>query len=197
MNYLNYVNRSQRFFGAIVVLAMSFAAVPAVQAEKYEPDPNHQSVVFDVEHLSLSFVHGRFTNLTGQVNYDAKKPAESSFHLVVPAKTVDTANEKRDGHLRSKDFFDVEKHPNITFKSTKVVQGDDKDVLEVIGDLTLLGVTKSVTVEFKVKGPNKKGVMGFSTEITIKRSDYGMGYGVPNIGDTVDLNISFEALPTK
>lgn len=194
---MNYLNHCQRFLCAIVVLAMSFAVVSVAQAGNYEPDANHQSIVFDVEHLSLSFVHGRFTDLTGHVNFDDKKPAESSFHLVVPAKTIDTANEKRDGHLRSKDFFNVEKHPNITFKSTKVVQGDDKHELVVTGDLTLLGVTKSVTVEFKVKGPNEKGVMGFSTEISLKRSDYGMGYGVPNIGDTVDMKISFEALPAK
>lgn len=191
------MNHRQTFVAGLFVFALSLVAAPALHAEQYEPDPNHQSVVFDIEHMSLSFVHGRFTQLTGQINYDAKDPTQSTFHLVVPAKTVDTANEKRDGHLRSKDFFNVEKYPEITFKSTKVVKGDDKDELKVTGDLTLLGVTKSITVEFEIKGPNKKGLVGFSTDIEIKRSDYGMNFGLANIGDKVDMDISFEAIPAN
>lgn len=191
------MNHGQRFLTGLFVLALSLAATPVLHADNYEPDPNHQSVVFDIQHMDLSFVHGRFTQLSGQINYDAKDPAKSTFHLVVPAKTVDTANEKRDGHLRSKDFFNVEKYPDITFQSTKVALDDDQDELKVTGDLTLHGVTKSVVVVFEIKGPNKKGIIGFSTKIEIKRSDFDMKFGIPNIGDEVEMQISFEALPAK
>lgn len=191
------MNHRQRFFTGLIMFALSFAVTPALHAENYEPDSNHQSVVFGIEHMDLSFVHGRFTQLTGQINYDAKDPGKSTFVLTVPAKTVDTANEQRDTHLRSKDFFDVETYPNITFKSTKVVLDDDGDELNVTGDLTLHGVTKSVAVVFEIKGPDKKGTIGFSTKIEVKRSDFGMKFGIPNIGDNVDMQISFEALPAK
>lgn len=187
----------RRFFIALVAFTLSLAATAVVHAQNYTPDPDHQSVVFNIEHLHLSFVHGRFTQLTGQINYDAKNLDKSSFHLIVPSKTVDTSNTQRDAHLRSKDFFNVEKYPHITFKSTKIVKDDDEGEIKVTGDLTLHGVTKSVTVEFEVKGPNKDGHIGFSTELLIKRSDYGMNFGIGDIGDIVRLNISFEALPAK
>lgn len=187
----------QRFVTALFVLGSLVAATPLLQAETYTPDPNHQSVVFNIEHMNLSFVHGRFSQMTGHVKYDAKDIEQSSFDLKVPATTINTDNEKRDGHLKSADFFDVAKYPDITFKSTQVTQGDDKDKIEVTGDLTLHGVTKSVTITFEMRGPNDKGLLGFSTELEIKRSDFGMSYGVPNIGDTVKMDISFEALPAK
>lgn len=191
------MNIRQRFVTTLLVVGSLFAAAPALHAQSYTPDPNHQSVVFNIEHLNLSFVHGRFSELSGEVKYDAKNIEDSSFDLKVPAATVNTGNEKRDGHLKSADFFDVKKYPDIAFKSTSVVKGDDKDEIKVTGDLTLHGVTKSVTVEFEVRGPNAKGLMGFSTELELKRSDYGMSYGVPNIGDTVKMDISFEAIPAK
>lgn len=182
----------------LALAAMTMVGVSTAQAESYKVDPNHNGVTFEIEHLKISKVFGKFAKFSGTVEYDPKNVQATRFDLTVQAESINTANEKRDEHLRGSDFFDVEKHPTITFKSTKVVQDqDDKDELKVTGDLTLLGVTKQVTLEFDVKGPAQKGQYGFTTEIEIKRSDFGMKYGLPMIGDKVDLDISFEVLKAE
>ncbi len=174
---------------------MTMVGVSTAQAKQYKVDPNHNGVVFEIEHLRISQVYGKFTKFSGTVEYDPRNVEASKFDLTVEAASIDTANEARDNHLRKPDFFNVEKYPTITFKSTKVVRdGDDKDEIKVTGDLTLLGVTKSVTIEFKVKGPADKGQYGFTGDIDIKRSDFGMNYGIPMIGDKVELDISFEVI---
>lgn len=182
---------------AAAALAFTFVTATFAQAQQYQVDPNHHSVTFKIRHLGLSFVHGRFSDLKGTVNFDKNNPEKSTFELSVPASTINTANDQRDGHLKSADFFDVEKYPAITFKSTKVkFDDDDKDELEITGELTLKGVTRIVKIEMDIAGPNEKGHRGFTTELEIKRSDYGMSYGLPNaIGDKVELEINFEAIP--
>lgn len=189
----------RRSFVAALALVITLTAAAATNAATYDVDANHHSVTFKIKHLGLSFIHGRFSDLTGTVNYDEKSPEKTTFVLAVPARTVNTANEKRDAHLRTADFFDVEKFPEISFRSTSVKRdGDDKDELEVTGELTLKGVTRTVKIEMKRKGPNKDGHIGFTTELEINRSDYNMSYGTPNnIGDKVKLEISFEAVPKK
>lgn len=184
------------FASVLMVAVMSLVLVnpAAAQNQSYKVDPNHNGVVFSIGHMGLAKVFGHFTQFTGSIAYDAAKPEQASFDLQVEAASINTANEKRDEHLRTKDFFNVEKFPLITFKSTSVKAGDDKGELEVTGDLTLMGVTKSVTIEMDAKGPNEKGAVGFTTELKIKRSDFGMGYGIPMIGDEVKLDISFEAI---
>jgi len=186
------------WIAGFALAAMTMVGVSSAQAESYTVDPNHQGVVFEIEHLRISKVFGKFTKLTGTVEYDPKNVEASKFDLTVEAASIDTGNANRDKHLRSADFFNVEKFPTITFKSTKVTRdGDDKDELKVTGELTLLGVTKTVTIELEVKGPAAKGQYGFTGDIDINRTDYGMKYGVPMIGDKVELDISFEVLQAK
>lgn len=185
-------NRTSWVAGVALAVATMIGS-SAVQAASYKVDPNHNGVVFEIEHLKISQIYGKFTKLSGTVEYDPANVEASKFDLTVEATSINTGNEARDKHLRTADFFNVEQHPTITFKSTKVVKDDDNE-LKVTGDLTLLGVTKSITIEIDVKGPAQKGQYGFTTELEIKRSDFGMKYGIPMIGDKVDMDISFEVL---
>jgi polyisoprenoid-binding protein YceI len=158
-------------------------------AEKYKVDTAHSTVGFTVTHLSLSEVDGRFKDFTGDIDWDAKNPAKSSVNFTVQAKSVSTDNDKRDEHLRSADFFDVEKYTTLSFKSTKVAPlGEDR--YSITGDLTIHGVTKPVTVSANIKGPIdafKDGnlSLGFRTTFKINRIDYKVGDGWKGGSDSV------------
>ena len=129
----------------------ALAATPPAAAEpaRYEIDPAHSSATFAVRHF-VSQVPGRFDQLSGALAYDPENPAASSVEITIDAASIDTNNPKRDTHLRSADFFDVENHPSLTFKSTAVKGAAGG--LEVTGDLTIRGVTKQVTVPVTVLG---------------------------------------------
>jgi polyisoprenoid-binding protein YceI len=170
------------------------AAVPTLAADDYAVDAMHAGVNFKISHLGLSWVYGRFNDFSGTFTIDAADPAKCSFNLSIKTESVDTNNMKRDEHLRSPDFFNAKQFPVITFKSTAVKPL--KDGYQVTGDLTLHGVTKSVS--FALLGGRKaefpKGVQrtGFSTELTIKRSEFGIDKGTDAVGDEVPISISFE-----
>lgn len=188
---------------AALALSTSPVAVSAEMAETYQIDPVHSTVGFKVKHL-FSFVNGRFDDLSGTIQLDNEKPENSSVDVTIETKSINTANEKRDGHLRTADFFDVEKHPTITFKSKSVKQTGEKTA-DVVGDFTLLGVTKEVTLKAELlgKGKGMEGgqITGWRAATSIKRSDHGMTWGkdiegVPLIGDEVEIVIDIEA-PAK
>lgn len=165
-------------------------------ADTYKIDPVHSSVVFSIKHLGVTNFHGNFNEINGTVVFDAADPSKSIVQLSVPVLSVDSRNPKRDGHLKSPDFFNAEKFPAVTFKSTKV-EGSG-DVFKVTGDFTLLGVTKSITVDFN-RGAEGKGMEGEirgggETRFTIKRSDYGMTFMPDMLGDEVSLVISLEGI---
>jgi polyisoprenoid-binding protein YceI len=148
--------------------------------------------------LEVSTVRGSISGVTGSVVWDEKNPSNSSVQATINTTTVSTNNEKRDGHLKSPDFFNVEKFPTMTFKSTSVTSANGK--LQVIGDLTLTGVTKSVTLAVDGPTPPQKGmggklVTGFSATGTLKRSDFNFGskFGSPTLGDDVQFTIDIEA----
>jgi polyisoprenoid-binding protein YceI len=167
---------------------------PARAADDYAVDPVHSGVTFKISHLGLAWVHGRFNDFAGNFTLDPDDAGKCSFGLTIKAESVDTNNPKRDDHLRSPDFFNVKQFPAITFKSTAVKAG--KDGYQVTGDLTLHGVTKPVT--FALAGGRKaefpKGVQrtGFSTELTLKRSEFGVDKFGQAVGDEVYIAISFE-----
>ena len=177
-----------------VVLAVFAAAVPARAADDYVVNPMHAGVGFRISHLGLSWVAGRFNNLSGNFTIDADDPGKCSFGLTITTESIDTNNSKRDGHLRSPDFFNVKQYPDITFKSTAVEP--NKDGYRVTGDFTMHGVTKPVT--FALVGGRKaefpKGVQrtGFSTELTFKRSEFGIDKFAEAVGDDVHIAVSFE-----
>lgn len=169
---------------------------PAWASDTYEIDPDHTSVTFKISHLGIGWVHGRFNEVAGTATVNANDPTKSSFTLTIPVKSIDTKVEQRDEHLRSADFFDVEKYSEMTFKSTKVKRIGKG--LEVTGDLTLHGVTKLVTFELiggqTAEFPEGVQRIGYSTSFVLKRSDFGMKTMLGPVGDEVHTEISFQAI---
>jgi polyisoprenoid-binding protein YceI len=180
-------------------LLLAGSAVAAfAQNPNWTIDKNHTQVNFQITHMGVSTVRGSISNVTGTVVWDEKNLSKSSVIATIDATTVSTNNEARDKHLKSPNFFNVEKFPTLTFKSSSVTRANGK--LQVIGDLTLGGVTKSVTLDVDgptapVKGMRGGLVMGFSATGLIKRSDFNFGqkYTSPILGDDVKFTIDVEA----
>jgi polyisoprenoid-binding protein YceI len=190
-------------------LAMGFVALglcaytaPA-RASVWEIDSAHSSTEFSVKHMMVATVKGRFDKVAGTLNLDDKNPTKSTVELTIDANTIDTHEPKRDGHLKSPDFFDVAKFPTITFKSTKIEKAG-KAKFKVTGDLTMHGVTKPVTLA--VEGPTApmKNLMGSTSSGAtatgkINRKDWGLNWNKPLeaaggvlVGDEVTINVDLE-----
>ena len=176
-------------------------AMPSLSsAATWTIDNAHTSVGFKIRHL-FSKVDGRFNEISGAIEFDPAKPEAGSVEVTIPVSSIDTRNEKRDGHLKSPDFFDAENHPNITFKSTKFMK--DGDNLKVEGMLTMRGIEKPVTldVEFLGAGPGMGGgqVAGFTAETKINRKEWdvnwnrALDHGGAVLGDDVEITIEIEA----
>jgi len=169
--------------------------------EKWNIDTVHSTVGFTVRHLMVSKVHGLFTKWQGTFAFDETNLPASHVEVSIDVASVDTREGQRDGHLRSADFFDAEKFPKITFKSTKVEGA--KDEFKVTGDLTLRGVTKPVVLSVEHAGravhPQMGERAGFSAHTSISRKDFGLAYnqlleaGGVAISDKVDIVIEVEA----
>ena len=170
---------------------------PAVAAEKYIVDATHSAALFQVRHFGISFVSGRFTDISGTIGVDRENLNNSSVEIVIRTASVNTDLEERDEHLRNADFFDVEKYPTMSFKSSNVRKISDT-VGEVTGSFTLHGVTQTITTtviflgEFDVPWGQHRA--GFETSFTIKRSDYGMDKLVGPAGDTIQVTLFVEAM---
>lgn len=171
------------------------AAMPA-SAQTYQIDPVHSSLLFRVKHMDTAYVYGMFTSMKGTVVVDEANPARSSINIEVDANSVYTHNEQRDNHLRGPDFFNTRQFPTITFKSTQV-RRINANTVQVRGDLTIRGVTRpitaSVTLTGKGKNPQGKDIIGFETTFTIRRSEFGIRYGLPGLGNEVQVTLSIEA----
>jgi polyisoprenoid-binding protein YceI len=166
-----------------IVAAVAFSSVHA--ADEYEYDLVHSSISFKARFLDISWIHGRFNDVSGMFVLDRDDPSKSSFRLSINVDSVDTANEARDEHLRQPDYFDTKQFPTIEFVSTKVRSIDGG--YEVTGDFTMHGVTKEITFPF-VGGEEveKMGAqrVGFGTELRLKRSDFDFDpAAIGNIGD--------------
>jgi polyisoprenoid-binding protein YceI len=185
-----------RVFVIAALAAVLGGSGPARAADKYEIDPEHTSVSFKISHLGISLVHGRFNEVAGTAVVDADDPAKSSFTLTIPVRSIDTKVKKRDDHLRSADFFDVEKHPDLVFKSTRVKRTEKG--LEVTGEVTLHGVTKPLTFELTggKTGEFPPGThrVGYTTAFVLKRSEFGMKTMLGPVGDEVHVEIGLEAI---
>jgi polyisoprenoid-binding protein YceI len=180
----------------LLAAALLPSAAPA-PLDVFSIDPVHSSVLFKVRHLGVSNFYGMFKEIGGQISLDASDPAKSSVNFTIQAASVDSRNAKRDQHLSSPDFFSVKEFPTIEFKSASV-KAAGKDEYEVAGKLTLHGVTKDLTLKVQQVGlvEGEKGKLaGFETRTTIKRSDYGMDYGLEqgSLGDDVEIIVSVEA----
>lgn len=167
-------------------------------AESFVVDGVHSSNVFKVRHNGVANFYGRFNDMSGSVVWNAADPAAGSINVEVKTDSIDTNGEGRDKHLKSADFFDAEKFATFGFKSN-AIKKTGENTYDVTGDLTLHGVTKSITVKFDHAGPvdTRQGRrIGLETTFTVKRSEYGMtkfleGNG---IGDEVTMTVSMECV---
>ena len=187
----------------LVLGLMLAGSIGAAQAEttSYAIDPSHTQVYASYLHFGYSNIAIRFNTVEGEFQFDAAKPANSSLNVKVPISSIDTGVAKLDAHLSSPDFFDVAKFPEATFISTKVTAAG-KGKLKLLGDLTIHGVTKPVTFDVTVNNiavhpMSKKPTAGFDAVAKIKRSDFGVGNYVPNVGDQITMRITMEASEAK
>lgn len=181
---------------AAALLAASFAAPAFAAPQPVEIDLSHTRVWFYVNHLGFSDMYGDFTKFDIDLKVDPENLANSTVSASIDTSTVDMRHEGLNKHLKNQDFFNVEQHPSMSFETTGVTQnGEGK--LAVAGNLTLLGVTKPVTLDVTVnkigEHPMRKTPwVGFNATATIKRSDFGMNYGVPAVGDDIKISIGLE-----
>lgn len=170
-------------------------------AATYAIDANHTQVHFTYSHLGYSNLSGRLNQVSGSFDFDPADPTKSSIEVTLPMASLSTGVEKLDTHLASPDFFEVEKFPTASFRSTQVtVTGKDK--LDVAGDLTIRGVTRPVVLDVTINSlaahPMRKSpAAGFDAVATIKRSEFGIDRMVPMVPDAVQLRISLEAQQPK
>jgi polyisoprenoid-binding protein YceI len=170
---------------------------------KWVVDSSHSSIEFSIKHMMIAKVKGRFNSFEAQIEADPLDLTTADINFSIDVASIDTRNSDRDAHLRSADFFDVEKNPKITFQATKIVPKSEGEY-EVTGDLTIRGVTRSetftVTFEGSGKDPWGNEKAGFSGHGTIKRSDYGLTWnavletGGVLVGDEVKISLEIEAV---
>jgi polyisoprenoid-binding protein YceI len=184
---------SRTLFAMVVAFLLTTSA--AAQ-DAWQIDPAHSSAQFAIRHLGISTVRGAFTKVSGSAHFDPDDPNKASVQAVIDTASVDTRVEARDKDLRSPRFFDVQKYPTITFKSTKVeAAGEGK--LRVTGDLTIHGVTKDVVLDVDgpsapMKDPGGNMRIGASATTTINRQDFGVTAGSGMVGDQVTITLDVE-----
>jgi polyisoprenoid-binding protein YceI len=189
-----------------LVFATLLALSVAAQTSTWTIDPKHSTAQFTVRHLAISNVSGNFTNVTGTIDLNEKDITQSQVRAVIDVSSVDTRVPDRDKDLRSPNFFDVERYPTIEFKSKRILNTGGK--LQVIGDLTMHGTTREVTLD--VDGPTPElndpwGNVrrGFSASTTLNRKDFGLIYnhalktGEAVVGDSVKIQIDLELIKKK
>ena len=183
-----------------VAAGVLIASFLGAAVEEFVFDKSHTSVGFRIRHW-LTKVEGRFRDYDGRIWIDREDPAASKVELTIQAASIDTGNERRDNHLRSADFFEVEKYPAITFKSSKV-ESKGKDLYEVTGDFTMHGVTKTIVVPVRHTGfidLGKQQKAGFEITFPLNRKDYGITWnraadqGGVMLGDDVEIHVLVEA----
>ncbi|MGB7922192.1 MAG: YceI family protein [Pyrinomonadaceae bacterium] len=194
-----------RKVSVFVLLLSLFSVSAALAAERYEIDTAHTFVTFTIDHLGLSKAKGSFRDVTGAITYDPKDISKSAVEVNIKTASINTNNEGRDKHLRSPDFFDAEKYPEMTFKSKRVEKRGADYV--AIGDLTIHGVTKEVQMPFKLTGPVKdmggNMRMGVDANLKVNRQDFGITWsktldtGGLLVGNEVSIDISLEAAIPK
>jgi polyisoprenoid-binding protein YceI len=194
---------NRRFASSALVSAL--VATSALAADTYTFDKSHTEASFQVRHM-VTKVRGKFTDFAGTIKLDPAKPEASSVEFAIKTASVATGEEKRDQHLKSPDFFDVEKFPELTFKSS-AIKASGKDKYDVAGTLTIHGVSKQVTLPVSflgyVKSPWGDERAGFETGITLNRKDYGLVWnktletGGLLVGEEVEVSVNIEAVKQK
>lgn len=189
----------------IALVCVSMLASPVYAAsERFTLDKSHTTVAFLVDHVGFAKTLGYFSSVSGSFNYDAESGVLSDVSITVETKSVQSDNKARDKHLRKSDFLDVKKYPEMVFTASSATL-NDKGMVDITGQLTLLGETQPLTLQATLnKSDNypfghKKLTLGISARGSLLRSDYGMDYGVANglVGDKIDLIIETEANKAK
>ncbi|WP_408095721.1 YceI family protein [Peredibacter sp. HCB2-198] len=175
-------------------------------AARYRTDPEHSRIGFRISHMMINHVNGQFNDYIGTFDFDPKAGTLKDTSFVVKTNSIDTGVQKRDDHLRTKDFFNVEKFPEMTITNSKITRKKKNDY-KWTGDLTLLGVTKPVTFDLTYNGMKKdkdgKNKVGFTAKGKINRQDFGMTFNAPAdgggllVGNDVDILIDIEAFEEK
>ena len=183
-----------------LAIAIGLLSAPSTQAgDLFKFDPAHSTIAFKVRHF-LGTAKGQFTKFSGTIEVDREHPEKSSVSATIQAASIDTANAKRDEHLRTADFFNVRQYPEISFKSRRVKQ-TGPNAGEIAGDLTMHGVTRAITLNVQLLGDSQSAVKNSTTRCRVstaplKRSDFGVGKGTGGewmIGDDVTVEIKIEA----
>jgi polyisoprenoid-binding protein YceI len=187
-----------RLSAAIGIALAPFMGGAAGAADKYALDPTHTFVVFKITDMGYAHIVGWFTGVAGQLTFDPADVTKSTLNVTIKTASIDTHFAQRNKDLMSPDFLNVAEFPEMTFKSTFVEKTGDKEG-KVTGELTLLGVTKPVSMDvtFNKIAPNpfnkNTPTAGFEAHTAIKRSDFGMKAEIPNIGDEIDISIDAQA----
>ncbi len=193
---ISFKSKAFQLFATVILLGSI-----AVAADEFQIDPNHSSATFTVRHMVISNVAGRFGSVTGTILYDEKNLENSSVNAVIKTATINTDNASRDGDLKSANFFDVEKYPEITFKSKRIEKRGDQ--LVAIGTLTMKDVSKDIELPFEVATlKTAKGTrIGVTSSTKLNRQDYHINWnktldnGSLVVGNEVKIELSLEAQP--
>lgn len=181
-----------------LMLSILSANPASAQVETYTFDKLHTQILFFVDHLGFAKSEGEFLDFDGLITFDRKRPENSAVDITIQTASIDMDDAKWDEHMKSADFFNVEEYPVMTFKSTGIeITGDN--LAAITGDLTMLGVTKPVVLDVTFnkcdKHPfGKEYHCGFSAASVLNRSEWGMDYGLPMVGDEVEIRIEVEAI---
>lgn len=186
---------TSRLWGALV--AGVVLAAPAWSAERYVIEKPHTQVLFAVDHLGFSRSHGKFLDFDGELSFDPQEWTRSSVSVAIRTASVDMDDYEWEKHLKGEDFFDVKRFPEMTFTGTRI-EATGERTGRLHGELTLLGVTRPVILDVTLNkaGPHpiaRKDWVGFSARTALKRSEFGMKYGLPMIGDEVQVILQVEA----
>ncbi len=192
--------RISRVLAIVVIALTSFSRVWG--ADEFVIDPVHSSIEFSVRHMMVTNVRGRFREFSGTIFYDEKDVTKSSVRVAIKTASIDTGNTDRDNHLRSPDFFDAAKYPEITFVSTRIEKRGDEYVC--IGTLTIRGVSREVAIPFRILGVvrDQRGNtrLGVEAGLTINRLDYGVSWsralegGGLVVGNDVKVELNVQAI---
>jgi polyisoprenoid-binding protein YceI len=199
--FLDQLKQSRTILVGGVIALLLGSAEMAPAAQSYAIDPSHSAVEFSIRHI-VSNVPGRFTKFGGSIEYDPTDVTKSSVDVTIDAATISTDNSRRDEHLRSSDFFEVEKYPSIAFKSTKIEKSGER-TFNITGNLTIHGVTKPAILKAELLGiasdPKFGDRAGFEASTSIDRKDFGVNWnktldnGGVVVGEEVKIRLGIEA----
>lgn len=177
---------------AMYLLVMAFITIGSYAQTQWKVDPYHSSLNFNISHSGISIVNGKFLDYTGTLTTNGEALSDANFDFTIKTESINTSIENRDNHLRSADFFEVEKYPNVTFKSTKMLETGKPNQYLLYGDLTIKDVTKPVIFDVTYGGnvtSDQGEKLGMKAKTTINRFDYNINYDPTAAGIGKDVTI--------